>query len=64
MQVNGKEVVMPESISLVDLIHHFGLNPDAVAVERNGKIEPRDQWNDIKPEKNDKIELIRFVGGG
>lgn len=64
MLVNGKEMTVPENSTLLDLIRHYGLNPEAVAVERNGQIEKRDSYADIKPGPDDKIELIRFVGGG
>lgn len=66
MQVNGETVDMTESgiRTLEDLIRYYGLRMEGVAVERNGEIVPRDAIPTQNLEEGDRIELIKFVGGG
>lgn len=66
MLVNGSEfslgqLAAPEPLALID---HFQLDPRSVAVERNGQIVPRSEWPGLRLADDDRIELIRFVGGG
>ncbi len=63
MFVNGEEVQTPAG-TLLELIESFELDPRTVAVERNGEIPPRDTWEQVRLTADDRIELIRFVGGG
>lgn len=66
MIVNGHNVPLerlPEP-SLLALFSLYSLRPEGVAVERNGEIPPRESWTTIRLEDSDRIELIKFVGGG
>ena len=67
MEVNGKSLQLdanPGIRNLLDLIGHYGLDPVTIAVEINGEIPKRDQWSSIALKESDRIEFIRFVGGG
>ena len=66
MIVNGKEVTLGElpSTGVHTLLAHFELDPQTVAIERNGAIVPRSDWDALHLSDSDRIELIRFVGGG
>lgn len=66
MKVNDREFALSslKSASVLELIKHFKLKPSMVAVERNGKIEEKDNWEQIVLEDSDRIELIKFIGGG
>lgn len=62
--LNGQQKNLDSNITLSTLLDSLDLQPDTVVVEINGRI--------IKPGQNplpglkdgDKVELIRFVGGG
>ena len=67
MWVNGKEYVPsgePPSSLLSLLVDTFHLKPSGVAVEMNGVIPAREEWDRIQLKADDRIEIIRFVGGG
>ena len=66
MVVNGKEVELGalDVKTLLELVRHYKLEPRAVAVEMNGEIPSRCGWEQIFLKESDRIELIRFVGGG
>lgn len=65
--INGKEQSFPEldsAASLTALIDHLKLTGDRVAVEHNGEIVPRADWNTCSLSEGDKLEIVHFVGGG
>lgn len=66
MTVNGEYISVQdlEKPHLIHLIHHLQADSKALAVELNGEIASRDQWESIELKESDSIELIRFVGGG
>jgi sulfur carrier protein len=50
--------------SLKDVVAELKLKADRVAVERNGKIAPRDTWGEVAVQTGDRLEVVHFVGGG
>lgn len=61
--VNGKEHDL-DIKTLNELFAHYKLDPLTVVVEKNGLIVHRDQYAYTAVEKNDRFEIVRFVGGG
>lgn len=49
---------------LKDLLTELGLKGDRVAVEHNGTIVPRGQWETTSLSEGDRLEIVHFVGGG
>ena len=66
MVVNGKELQLDELAAATPaaLLEHYALDPRTIAIERNGAILPRQEWQSARFADEDRIELIRFVGGG
>jgi thiamine biosynthesis protein ThiS len=64
MRVNGKDVVTISPTTVTDLIRRNGLREDRVAVELNGKIVPRSEYDIIILKDDDSVEIVGFVGGG
>src|SRR5439155_26725730 len=46
------------------LLEHFDLPKDRVAVERNRSIVPKPQWETVAVGQGDELEVVHFVGGG
>ena len=61
---NGEQKAVDNDISLNDLVLSLELNPQSLVAEINGKIIEQPQFSDKKLQDGDRIELIRFVGGG
>jgi sulfur carrier protein len=61
---NGEQKTVDNDISLNDLVLSLELNPQSLVAEVNGKIIEQPQFSDKKLQDGDRIELIRFVGGG
>lgn len=61
--VNGKQVAA-EGIFLANYLEQEGFNKEHIAVELNGQIVPRASYAQTKLAAGDKLEIVRFVGGG
>src|ERR1041385_4028304 len=64
IRLNGEAQQVPASLSIVQLLDHFDLPKDRVAVERNRSIVPKLQWNSVAVGQGDELEVVHFVGGG
>jgi len=62
--VNGKEIVLQKEISIVDFLEKEGYDTTKVAVEKNGGIVPKKNFDSEILSDIDKIEIVSFVGGG
>ena len=50
--------------TLADYLAQAGYDPARLAVERNGEIVPKAQYAQTVLCEGDRIEIVRFVGGG
>jgi thiazole synthase len=64
IRLNGEIQQVPASLNIVQLLEHFELPTDRVAVERNRAIVPKVQWESIAVNNGDEFEVVHFVGGG
>lgn len=62
--VNGRTQTIPEGQSLLDLMESLGLDPSRVAVEVDGLIVKRPEWERTSPRAGARLEIVQFVGGG
>lgn len=62
--VNGKQMDYSGQPVLGELLRSLGINPKAVAVERNLRILARSEIENEPLEVGDRVEIIRMVGGG
>ena len=62
--LNGEPRSLSPESSVRDLVQELGLDEDAVAVERNLAIVSRSSWAETVLRAGDRVEVVRFVGGG
>ncbi|WP_231620670.1 sulfur carrier protein ThiS [Fictibacillus sp. 7GRE50] len=63
--INGEAVKVPNSLeSITDLLKHLNLHDQVVIAEVNEEIINNQKQSETQIKENDKIELVRFVGGG
>jgi len=62
--LNGEAREIPGSLNIAQMLEHFELPKDRVAVERNRSIVPRPHWESVALGQGDEIEVVHFVGGG
>lgn len=64
VEVNGRPLELPSPLSVAALLGRLGLDSEPVAVERNGRLVPREAWDSTPLESGDRVEIVTLVGGG
>jgi sulfur carrier protein len=62
--LNGKDVIIEDDATIASLLSAKGLNPNTVIVDYNYDLIRREDWHGIALKENDRLEILRFVGGG
>ena len=62
--INGNIKSIIEDYKLSELLKHFKIPLKKVAIELNEEIIDKKKITKIKLKKNDKIEIVHFIGGG
>jgi len=64
IKLNGKFIKIQDKTTLLSLIKKLKVSIKKVAVELNQTIANKKSLGKIKIKKNDKIEIVHFIGGG
>ena len=64
IQINGKFSTISENLSLLNFLKQLKIPIKKVAIELNQEIIDKNKISKINLKKNDKIEIVHFIGGG
>ena len=64
IRVNGKIKSISDKYKMSDLVKNLKIPIKKVAIELNQEIIDKKKINKISLKKNDKIEIVHFIGGG
>ena len=64
IKVNGKFKSVTENYKISDLVKHLKIPLKKVAIELNQEIMDKKKIDKIILKKDDKIEIVHFIGGG
>jgi thiamine biosynthesis protein ThiS len=64
IRVNGKVKSISDNYSVSDLVKNLKIPMKKVAIELNQEIIDKKNISKINLKKNDKIEIVHFIGGG
>ncbi len=64
MCVNGVQIPLEKPQTLLEFLEAQGYNIQRIAVERNEKIEAKEDYAAIVLSDSDVIEVVSFMGGG
>ena len=66
LKINGIEKQFPDGLpkTLVELLKQLDIHQATVVAEINGKIIAREDFSQTQVSPGQRIELVRFVGGG
>ena len=64
IKINGKLSIIEDNLSLLNYVKKLKIPLKKVAIELNQEIMDKMNLNKIKLKKNDKIEIVHFIGGG
>ena len=64
IKINGKIKTVTENSKVSEMLKQLKIPLNKVAIELNEEIIDKKKINKIKLNKNDKIEIVHFIGGG
>lgn len=64
IKINGERVEKIASKNVADYLSENGYDIKRVAVELNGDILPKSQYESTLLQDGDSVEIVSFVGGG
>jgi len=64
VSINGEVRQLDNPISIATLLEQMHLTGKRIALERNGEILPRGQFNHQLLADGDRLEIVVAVGGG
>ena len=64
IKVNGEVQTITDKSKLSELVKNLKIPIKKVAIELNQEIKDKKNINKIILKKNDKIEIVHFIGGG
>ena len=64
IKVNGKTKTVQKNTKLLDLVKILKIPLKKVAIELNQEIMDKRTIGNIDLKKDDKIEIVHFIGGG
>ena len=64
IQLNGDPYEISNGTNLNELLNKLKIQKNKVAVEVNGVIVEKNKYLNLILNKDDKVEIVQFIGGG
>lgn len=64
LEINGELRPVKPGQSIFALLGELGINPALVVIEYNGHIPQPESWEEVLLKPGDRLEIVRFIGGG
>ena len=64
IQLNGTPYEINYGTNLNELLNKLKIEKNKVAIEVNGAIVERSKYTNLVLNKDDKVEIVHFIGGG
>ena len=64
IQLNGDPYEINRGANLDELLDRLKIQKNKVAIEVNGEIVERKKYPNLTLNKDDKVEIVHFIGGG
>ena len=64
IQLNGDLYEINNGTSLNELLNKLKIQKNKVAVEVNGEIVEKNKYSNLILNRDDKVEIVQFIGGG
>ena len=64
IQLNGDLYEINDGTNLNELLNKLKIQKNKVAIEVNGEIVEKNKYSNLILNKNDKVEIVQFIGGG
>jgi len=64
IQLNGDPYEINDGTNLNELLNKLKIQKNKVAIEVNGEIVEKNKYPNLILNKGDKVEIVKFIGGG
>jgi len=64
IQLNGDSYEINNGTNLNELLNKLKIQTNKVAIEVNGEIVEKNKYPNLILNKGDKVEIVKFIGGG
>ena len=64
IQLNGDAYEINDGTNLNELLNKLKIQKNKVAIEVNGEIVEKNKYPNLILNKDDKVEIVQFIGGG
>ena len=64
IKINGENKLIPQNISILELLETYKINKDRVVMELNKTILRKEDFQSAILNEKDELEIVTFVGGG
>ena len=64
IQLNGDTYEINRGTNLNELLNKLKIQKNKVAIEVNGEIVDKIKYSNFLLKKGDKVEIVKFIGGG
>ena len=64
IQLNRVPYKINDGTNLNELLNKLKIQKNKVAIEVNGKIVEKNKYSNLILNKDDKVEIVNFIGGG
>jgi len=64
IQLNGAPYEINNGTNLNELLNKLKIEKNKVAIEVNGEIIEKKKYINLVLKKDDKVEIVHFIGGG
>ena len=64
IQLNGHPYEINDGTNLNELLNKLKIQKNKVAIEVNGEIIEKNKYPKLILNKDDKVEIVHFIGGG
>ena len=64
IQLNGNPYEISNGINLNELLNKLKIQKNKVAIEVNGEIIEKNKYTKLILNKDNKVEIVQFIGGG
>ena len=64
IEVNGAPCGVPPGQTLAGLLEQLDLSGQGMALAVNREVVPRQQWNERLLVQQDRVDIVRAIGGG
>ena len=64
IQLNGNSFEINSGTNLNELLNKLKIKKNKVAIEVNGAIVEKNRYENMILRKDDKVEIVHFIGGG